>query len=439
LSRTLVVGGGLSGLVHAFALARRGEDVRVLEAGERPGGAVRTERREGFLLELGPNTVRPTPELWGLVRELGLEPEALLADPRLPRFVRFRGRLHALAPGPGFLATRLLSPAGKLRALAEPLVPRGGGPDETVRDFFARRAGREVAERLVAPFVSGIWAGDAGALSAAEAFPALKRWETEHGSLLRGAIASRRRSPAAEPQPRGLLSFREGLETLPRALAAALGDRLSRRARVQSLARTTDGRWRVESETGVFQAERAVLATSASDAARLIEPLDPGAARALSGMPLPPLVVAHLAFPGGAFPAPLAGFGHLVVPTPGARVLGAIWSSALFPARAPAGETLVTVFLGGARDPAAIDLSDEALLEIASRELSEALGARKPARLILATRHPRSIPQYDLGHRARIESVEQAEARIPNLKILGNFRGGVSVGDVVRSALAVAS
>ncbi len=437
MSRTVVVGGGLSGLVRGYDLARQDEDVRVLEASDRPGGVVASEAAHGYLLELGPNTVRPTPEIWELVEELGLTGSALLADHRLPRYVELGGRLHPLVPGPWTLfSTKLLSARGKLRLLGEPLVRRGHDPRETVRDFFARRLGVEAADRLIAPFVSGIWAGDAKRLSAAAAFPLLAKWEREHGSLLRGAFASRSRRPAVpRAAPKGLLSFREGLETLPRALARGLGSRLERQASVRSL-RFETGRWRLETEHGSFEAERVVVATPAAEAARLLENLDPDAARALGGIPHPPLAVLHLAWPPGAFTEPLNGFGHLVVPAPGRRILGAVWSSALFPGRAPEGETLVTAFAGGARDPEAAGLSDGALLEIAARELSSSLGAGAAPRLVRITRHAHALPQYDLEHVARMKTIEAAETRWPGLTLLGNYRGGISVGDVVRNALA---
>jgi len=436
VTRTVVVGGGLSGLAAGFALARRGEDVRVLEASPRAGGVVRTERMDGFLLELGPNTVRPTPEIWGLVNDVGLADRALLASARLPRFIDFGGRLHALAPGPGtLLTTRLLSAGGKLRLLREPFVARGADPEESVARFFARRLGPEVAERLVAPFVSGIWAGDAGELSAAAAFPSLAAWERERGSLLRGGLAARRRARPSAPVPKGLLSFPDGLEELPRALAARLGGRLSLGVPVEGVARAGDG-WRVATGAGPIEAERLVIATPAAAAAKLVESLAPEAGRALSAMPQPPLAVLHLAYPATAFARPLDGFGHLVVPAPGRRILGAVWSSCLFRGRAPEGQVLVTAFAGGARDPEAAGLPDGALLEIAARELAASLGASEGPRLVRVTRHPRAIPQYTRGHAARLEALAAAERRLPGLRFLGNYRGGISCGDVVRHALA---
>jgi oxygen-dependent protoporphyrinogen oxidase len=285
--------------------------------------------------------------------------------------------------------------------------------------------------------VSGIWAGDATRLSASEAFPLLTHWETEHRSLFCGALASRKRRDRSAPAPpRGLLSFRQGVEALPRALADRLGDRLRREARVASIRRSGSGGWIAETAQGSFEAARLVLAAPAPDAGRLIAPLDPGASRELDRVPMPFLAVLHLAYPAGAFAEPLRGFGHLVAPAPGRRVLGAVWSSSLFPDRAPAGETLLTVFVGGSRDPEAAGRTDGELEEIASRELAADLGARRPPRLLRATRYARALPQYDFAHGALLSELLRAEAALPGLTFLGNYRGGVSVGDVVKSAQA---
>ena len=192
--KTVVIGGGIAGLTAARARQRAGVETLILERGQEPGGVIRTVRRDGFLLETGPNTVRPTPELLEIVAELALGSELLVSDPRLPRYVDFRGRLHPLPTSPlALLTTRLLSVSGKLGILAEPFRRSPAPLDESVRDFFTRRLGPEVAERVVAPFVSGIFAGDASRLSAPDAFPALTRWEREAGSVLLGAIRGARR------------------------------------------------------------------------------------------------------------------------------------------------------------------------------------------------------------------------------------------------------
>lgn len=435
--RTVVIGAGLSGLAAAYALRRRGEDCVVLEASPRPGGVVRTERRGGFLLELGPNTVRPTREILGLVGDLGLQGEAIFTDPRAPRFIDFAGALHALPQSPRvLLATRLLSTRGKLRLLAEPFLRRANLPDESVRDFVARRLGEEAADRLAEPFVGGVFAGSAGALSVADAFPLLAGWEREHGSLFAGALAARRasRAAAAPPAPRGLLSFRDGLETLPRALGANLGAALRTDCTVETL--RPAGRWEIGAAGLTLEADRVILAAPAEAASRLVRPFAPEAARALDAIAHPPLAVLHLAWSEDAPRRPLEGFGHLVVPAPSRRILGAVWSSSLFPGRAPAGRLLLTVFLGGGRDPDAFLLSDGELVAAAARDLGAEGLVRGAPEAVLVTRWPRAIPQYERGHAGRMAALAAAEERWPGLRLIGNYRGGVSVGDVVREGLA---
>jgi oxygen-dependent protoporphyrinogen oxidase len=425
----------MAGLSCAHALARKGADVVLLEAGGEPGGVVRSERRDGYLVEWGPNTVRPTPELWALLQELGLSSLALLASSRMPRFVDWGGRLIPVPMSPGALAgTPLLTLSGKLRLLREPFVRSRGAPEESLRDFVSRRLGPEVAERFVEPFVSGVFAGDSGRLEAAQAFPALSRLERDHGSILWGAIASRRKGAAAAgPRPpRGLLSFPEGLATLPRALASALGERFEPARSVTGIARA-DGAWRVTHSGGELACERLVLAVPADAAARLIAGLAPDAARALEQIPHPPLAVLHLSYAEGAFPSPPAGFGHLTAPGSGRRILGAIYASALFPGRAPEGRVLLTVFLGGAKDPGAVELTDEALVEAASADLRATLGARGDPSVVGIRKHARAIPQYDRGHGERVRAFERAERDLGGLTLLGNYRGGISVGDVVAS------
>ncbi|HVE65862.1 MAG TPA: protoporphyrinogen oxidase, partial [Thermoanaerobaculia bacterium] len=287
-----------------------------------------------------------------------------------------------------------------------------------------------VADRLVEPFVSGVWAGRSDALSAVHSFPELVRAEAESGSVIRGGVATLSRPGRAKGSRRGLLSFVSGLEALPRRLAEELGPRVRFRTPVESIRRRGNG-WRLGTAGEEIEAEAVCLATPARDAARLLKDLDPEAAAALESVPHPPLVVLHVGLRG---PIPRRGFGHLVVPQAGRRILGAVWSSNLFPGRVPDGASLLTVFLGGARDPAAIDISDADLLAAASRDLDAALGTRTALEPIRVTRYPRALPQYDFEHGQRLTRLARAERTLPGLTLLGNFRGGVSVGDVIRSA-----
>jgi oxygen-dependent protoporphyrinogen oxidase len=178
-----------------------------------------------------------------------------------------------------------------------------------------------------------------------------------------------------------------------------------------------------------------VVATSATEAARIVRPVAPAAAEALEAIYHPPLAVLHLSWPASAFPRPLVGFGQLVVPQPGRRILGAVWSSSLFRDRAPEGQTLLTAFAGGTRDPGAAELSDEELASFAARDIASALGVRGDPRVVSVMRHPHALPQYEFGHEGRIAALASAEKDLPGLVFLGNYRGGISVGDVARNGL----
>lgn len=436
MSRTIIIGAGLSGLVHAHRLVALGREVLLLEASDRPGGVVRSEAQDGFLLELGPNTVRPTAEIWALAGEVGIQQEAIVVQSKAPRYIDFGGGLHPLPMSlPALARSKLLSGRGKLRLFAEPFIRRSAPPSDTVRTFFTRRLGPEVAERLVEPFVSGIFAGDGTRLSAASCFPRLNRWERTSGSLTLGALAERIRSKGSPKSPvRGLLSFQKGLETVPRALAGALGDRLRMKSPAVKLIRFGNS-WTVRTMDEELPAARVVVATPAGPAARLIESFAPAAARALSAIPHPPLAILHLSWPATAFVRPPDGFGHLIVPQHGRRILGALYTSSLFPERAPEGQVLLTVFVGGMRDPEAPSLSDSVLTTIATRDLNAALGIRKEPRIVRVTRYLSALPQYDLGHEGRMKILSEAEQGWPGLSFLGSYRGGVSVGDVVKNAL----
>jgi oxygen-dependent protoporphyrinogen oxidase len=427
----LIVGGGLSGLVRAHELKKKGVDVRVVESASQPGGVMRTIRKDGFLLELGPNTVRPTPGILSLCREVGLEAEMRLSDPRLPRYVEIGGTLRKLPFG-------VLSPGTMLRAIAEIAIPgRQGSGEESLFEFIRRRFGRRIAEDLLEPFVSGIFAGDARKLSAAAAFPKLVEWERSHGSVLRGMISSRPGGPKTE-KVRGLLSFREGLSTLPLALARALGDRFLAGVRLENLERGADG-WRAATASSALIADRVVLAVPAAEAARLCRPFAPEAASALDAIPSPPLVVAHCAWPRAKVGHPLVGFGYLVKPAEGRRILGAVWSSALFAGRAPEGKVLLTIFLGGRRKPEGAEIPDEGLAAAIDSETRSSLATREAPEIVHVQRYDRAIPQYEAGHAERIERLAQAERAWPGLRLIGNYRGGISVGDVAANAAIITS
>jgi oxygen-dependent protoporphyrinogen oxidase len=437
--QALVIGAGAAGLAAASELVARGAEIVVLEASERPGGVMHSDRVGDYLVERGPNTTTVKAPALELLRRSGLDEDLLAAAPagRL-RFIFHAGRLEPLPSGPwAALRTPLLSTRGKLRVLAEPFVRRGDPSGESVAAFCARRLGPEAAERLVGTFLTGVYAGDERQLGAEAVFPSLVAMEREHGSLARGALAALR----GERGPRGLRGIHstvEGLGGLAQGLARRLGESLVLGARVVSLA-PADGLWRVAfSATDgerELRARAVVLAAPAPEAAQLLEASDTEAAGLLRAIEYAPIVSISLGVDPADARVPIEGFGFLVPRREELRLLGCLFMSRLFPGRAPEGRELLTCMLGGMRWPAALETPDDALLERLSRDLERALGLRgEPARLAI-TRWPRAVPQPGSDHVRRIAALRARLAPLGGLALAGAHLEGVAVADALASGL----
>lgn len=435
----VVVGGGIAGLACAERLHRDGASVRLLEASPDVGGKLTSvEAPGGFRLEAGPHEVRSgDPAMFRQFEELGIEGDRVRAREAVKkRYVVTGGRPVAIPGSPlGAVGTDLLSLRGKLRMLAEPLVRGGEGEDESVAAFFRRRLGREVAEGPLDAFVSGVYAGDADEISMRAAFPSVLEGERTHGSLVRWALSRLRpgkeeddAEPARTPE---LFSFREGLQQWPEALADALGaERVLTSAPVRGIA-PVDGGWTVDYERDgrreELRARQLVLAVPADVASALLSELEPGTARALSAIPYAPVAVVHLAYPRERVRHPLDGFGVLAPGREGRDVLGILWVSSLFDGRAPEGVALTAAFVGGSRRPELALEDDAALLERVEAEHRDLLGATGTPVFTHVHRWERAIPQYDMGHPARVRAVEETEERRPGLHLTGNYRSGVGI------------
>ena len=436
--RVVVVGGGISGLACLWRLVAAGVDAELVERTGRLGGLVRTERRDGFLIEAGPSTVIGYPDLLDLARDAGLGDEIVRADGSRPRFVYFDGRLQRAPLGPGTLVgTRLLSLRGKLRLFCEPFVRDRSEGEESIRDFFTRRFGRELHDVLVAPIISGIFAGDTTRLSIDAVFPRLADLERRYGSVVTGFFRDRSKRDARESGRQTLVSFRDGLEALPARIGERLAPRIRRGAEVELIRRTPTG-FEVALRDTAISATAVILATPADTAARLLAPVAPIATDSLSGIESPSLASVSLGYRRSDLGVSPGGFGFLAPRGQGLRLLGSIFVSSLFPGRAPEGEVALTSFVGGATDPDAAALGEDELVELVDRDLARALGTRAHPKVLGVHRYRQAIPQYTLGHRLRIAAIEEALATAPGLFVTGNFLDGVSVGDCVRRAKGTA-
>ncbi|MFT0812766.1 protoporphyrinogen oxidase [Synechococcus sp. OH20] len=454
-AEVVVIGAGISGLTLALRLrqGRSAQSVLLAEASPRVGGCISTQSKNGYRWEEGPNSFTPVPPLLNLIAEVGLAEQLVLADAKLPRYIYWEKELLPVPLSPSAaIGSRLLSVGGKLRALQGLLgfVPPPPGREETVRQFFRRQLGSEVAERLVEPFTSGVYAGDPDQLSALAAFPRVAGLEERYGSLFAGALQALRHRPqpspvAIQPPPqRGQLgNLRQGLQQLPEAIAQKLGDSLRLGWRAVQLKRDEMGYWvgfKTAEGSRWVVARQVVLALPAPEAASLLQELNPPASRLLAGIPYPPVAVVALAYPQEALPQPLRGFGHLIPRSQGLRTLGTIWASCLFPERSPQGYHCFLSFIGGATDPLIAALSPEERAQIVHAELSQILLTRPVEPIRLGERlWPRAIPQYTLGHRQRMAQLQAYLAsQTPGVWVCANYLDGVALGDCVRRAEALA-
>jgi len=442
----IVVGGGISGLVCAYALRKAGVDAELLEASPRAGGVIGSERRNEFLLELGPQSFSGTAALRALCAELGITDQLVQAPASAPRYVLIDGALRAAPLNlAAILTSSLLSVRTKWRIARDAFgTTRPPEQDESIATFVRRKFGEELLDRLMGPFVSGIYAGDPERLSLRSAFPQLHEAEKSAGSVIRGM----RRAANAHEGPRErptLLGFRGGNETLVQALAGKIGSRLRLEAEVVGIGvRREAGAVKFEmwirkagSEQILF-AERLVLATPADEAGALLRDVNPAFEPVLGGIEYAPVAVVSLGYRREDVGHSLEGFGFLAPRSSGLRVLGSVWNSSLFPGRAPAGRVLLTSFVGGATDPSAAMLSAEDLAELVHREIAPVLQIRGAAAFSHVQTYRRALPQYNIGHEERLKALDRSRGELPGLFFVGNYLRGPAIGNCVELGIAAA-
>lgn len=440
--QALVVGGGISGLVCAYALQKAGADILLVEASARPGGVINSTRRDGYLLELGPQSFSGTSQLRTLCADLGIGDQLLEAPPRAPRYVLIDGKLQAVPMSPpAFFTSSLVNGSTKF-ALVRDIFGKSAPPDgdESVAAFVRRKFSDQLLERLVGPFVSGVYAGDPEKLSIRSAFPQLYEAEKAAGSIVRGMI--KRAKNKKEPRERATLNtFREGNEALVRTLADKLGAKLLTKTAAANIYRQNDDCFQISLEGGSNDsvlAKSVIFATSTDVAGKLLARLDPSFESPLTTVEYAAVAVVSLGYARKNVGHSLEGFGFLVPRSAGLRSLGTVWNSSLFPGRAPEGHVLLTTFVGGATDPSAAKLSPGELSNLVHREIVPLLAIKSNPAFCNVTVWPRALPQYNLGHADRLVSINKGLERFPGIFLTGNYLRGPAIGACVEQALAVA-
>jgi protoporphyrinogen/coproporphyrinogen III oxidase len=471
--RVVIVGGGISGLAaahHLLELAAQDDsgasetEVLLCEASARLGGTLRTTRREGFLLEGGPDSfISEKPAALELARRLGLGPRVVETnDAHRRSFVVRGGRLRPTPEGFQLLAPSRLLPfltsdiftwRGKARMALDLLLPRrattGNDEDESLADFVRRRFGREALERMAQPMVGGIYTADPERLSLRATMPRFLDMERRDRSLIlsmwkaarRQRAEGRRREGASGARYGLFLSFDEGMQTLSDALAARLprdSVRLDTKVESITLGRGRP-RWLVRTSGGdAFDADGVILAVPSYVAARLVREADGALAGELDAIPYASTATVNLAYRRADIPHPLDGFGFVVPLVERRATLACTFSSVKFKGRAPEGRALLRAFVGGALQPEMFELEEEAMAAAVRRDLRELLGVEAAPLFAHVEKWPRSMAQYHLGHRELVGSVRARLKQLPALELCGNAYEGAGVPDCVRGGEAAA-
>ncbi len=442
MKRVVVIGGGISGTAAAWTASRKahelgdGVEVVLLERETEIGGKALSVSEDEWMFETGPlGYLNNEPIVDELVDDVGLRGEALEAGAaQSRRFVYLDGRVRELRSHPlGFLTSGVLSPRALLRAAREPWVPKktnGAEEDESVWDFAARRLGRDFADRLIHPMSLGIFAGDSKRLSLSASFPLMAELEREHGSLVRAQIARARARRRGELPPRRstLCSFRGGMQSLPRALSAR-GEFATRTSTAVARVSRENGRgWRVVVEGGeTIPADAVILACEGWQTASILEDVAPVISSSLREIRYPPVYVVALGYGPEARANIPEGFGVLIPRDAGYRSLGVTCDGYLFP-RGSEGRLLVRVLLGGTFDPDIATLDREEVVALAENDVRKLYGLSVEPLYRRARLWTKAIPQYELGHGAKVVRIEAELARTPGLYLAGNALYGPAFG-----------
>lgn len=445
--RLVIVGGGIAGLAAAErAVALRPDvEVLVLEAADRPGGMLQTERTEGLVIDRGPDSIlSDQPTVMELAARVGLGDAVIGTDNRFRgAYVVQRGKLVRIPGGFTVVGTSdrlklafspILSPLGKLRAACEPLIPRAHLQDESIRAFVTRRYGRELFERLAQPMAGGIYGGDPDRLSAHATLSRFVEHERKYGSVTRG-LRSRTRASESETATGAryglFISFKNGMGALPEAIAHELGSRVRLGTPVARISPEGEG-WGVELASGAKErASHVILALPARISTHLVRGFDAALAEELAAIEYGSAATATFAWKRAEVPHPLDAFGFVVPETEHRDALAATWSSVKWPGRAPEDQVLIRVFL--ARQEL-LESDDDTLVSAARRELAALMGIEAEPFLTRVDRFTNAMPRYHLGHIPRVDRIERAVSAHTGLALAGNAYRGVGIPDTIRYA-----
>ncbi len=437
MKKVAIIGAGITGLSAAFELQENGIDCALFEASGRVGGCISSIRKDGYLVECGPNSILEThPDVGDLIVRLGIEGNKVPASVAAKnRYIVRNGQPVALPTSPpAFFRSKAFSANAKLRFLKETFIRSKGTEQESLADFVRRRLGSEILDYAINPFVSGVYAGNPEKLSTAHAFPKLYALEQNYGSLIKGAVkGAKERKKRAEKNVHEarMYTFDDGMEVLPLRLAEKLGYRVNLNTPVESIQMMDEGVWMVNRE----EFSDVLLAIPAHQMPELNTPFD---LDLFAEIEYPAVASVSLGFDLNSIMHSLDGFGMLIPEVEKKFSLGALFPSSIFPERAPGGTALLTVFVGGARAPERALMNKSEMLANVLGDLRDLLGINAEPDFVHTTVWPKAIPQYTVGYERFKKQMTEIEAHYPGIHFAGHYRDGISVSNSLLSGLRIA-
>lgn len=439
-----VIGAGISGLATAYWLYKDGFDVTVFEKNSVAGGSMVSVVHNNFLFDAGPNSgLETTPLIRQLVEDVGLEYEFIYANREAnKRYILKNNILHPLPMSPtAFLKTKLFSAKAKLRLFAEPFVPPSkDGYYQSVARFVTRRLGKEFLDYAINPFVAGVYAGNPKTLSVASAFPKLYALEEKYGGLIIGTLRSikeRKRSKEVSKQSAKMFSFKKGMQTLPLTIAFKLGEKVKYNCEIKLLQKS-GGSFMLNSlcnnkeETLSF--DRVVFTTPAFVTSRILNNIDSLLTHHLNSIHYPPVLVLFAVYKKVDIKQPLDGFGFLIPEKENKKYLGALWSSTIFNYRTDSEHASFTLFIGGTRNASLLEGDKDILIHEILKDFHQRMKIISEPVYVNYRNWEKAIPQYDIGYVEHEKYFEEFEKKHPGIFLAGNYRGGISVGDCIKSS-----
>ncbi|MDP6794718.1 MAG: protoporphyrinogen oxidase [Verrucomicrobiota bacterium] len=433
-----IIGGGITGLTAAFRLQQQGISAVLFEATDRVGGVIQTVREGGYLAECGPNTILETSPLIGeLITALGLEDHRIDTNESAENRYIVRNKHPVKLPSSplGFMASPLFSCRAKARLLAEPFIRRApADEEESLAKFVRRRIGREFLDYAINPFVAGVYAGAPENLSTREAFPKLHALEQRYGSLILGQILGareRKRSGSVSKQNAPKFSFDQGLETLTTALGQQLKEQIRTCQAINKVVQQNNA-WSLD-QAGEYSAVLLALPAFRLVELQLTCDSNPVSLSELADIQYSPVASVVLGFRREDVEHPLDGFGALNPQVEQLNSLGTIFSSSLFPGRAPLGQVLLTSYVGGLRAPHLVTKTPDELCDLVMEDLNRVLGVSGEPTYRHVFVHRRAIPQYDVGFGRFKTFMNELEQNVSGLFFAGHCRDGVSLVDSIVS------